>query len=121
MTGIHHIAIRVSDCALSAQFYEGAFALREISRVERDGELRAVWLQAGGAVLMLERSVRGEGPNSGSGHVLIFSVSDLAAAEDRFKQFGVRVFDRTTSTLYVQDPDGHRAGVSEHRFDGLIA
>jgi hypothetical protein len=90
--------------------------LREIRRVEEGEGLAAVWLAAGDAVLMLERSLRGDGPAEGSGHVLIFPTADLAAAEERFKALGVAVKDRTATTLYVSDPDGHRTGVSTFRF-----
>mgnify|MGYP001221134504 CR=1 FL=1 len=116
MSGIHHIALRVKDCALSARFYEQAFGLREMRRVDSGEGLRAVWLGAGEIVLMLEHSLRGGGSPAGSGHVLIFETADLAAAEERFKALGVEVTDRTASTLYVRDPDGHRAGVSTFRF-----
>jgi len=116
MSGIHHIALRVKDCALSARFYEQAFGLREIRRVDSGEGLRAIWLGAGETVLMLEHSLRGGGSPAGSGHVLIFETADLAAAEERFKALGVEVTDRTASTLYVRDPDGHRAGVSTFRF-----
>ena len=116
MSAIHHVALRVSDCALSARFYEQAFGLREIKRVDSGEGLRAVWLGAGETVLMLELSLRGEGPAEGSGHVLIFPTADLAAAEERFKALGIGVTDRTASTLYVSDPDGHRAGVSTFPF-----
>ncbi len=116
-TGIHHIALRVKDCAASARFYEQAFRLREIRRVESGGALRAIWLRAGETVLMLEHSIRGAGPSEGSGHVLIFPVTDLAEAERRLADLGIAVADRTLKTLYVQDPDGHRTGLSIHRFD----
>ena len=116
MSGVHHIALRVSDCAISARFYEQAFGLREVRRVDSGERLRAVWLAAGETVLMLEHSLRGAGPAEGSGHVLIFEAADLAAAEARFEALGIAVQDRTASTLYVSDPDGHRAGVSTFRF-----
>jgi catechol 2,3-dioxygenase-like lactoylglutathione lyase family enzyme len=114
--GVHHIGLRVHDCERSALFYEQAFGLREIKRVESERTLRAVWLQADGIVLMLELSLRGTGSAVGSGHLLIFAASDLAAAEQRFASLGIEVNDRTGSTLYVTDPDGHRAGVSTFRF-----
>ena len=116
-TFIHHIALRVKDCAVSARFYEQAFLLREIRRVESDGVLRAIWLRAGDTVLMLEHSIRGAGPTDGSGHVLIFPARDLAEAERRFADLGIAVADRTQKSLYVQDPDGHRTGLSAHPFD----
>jgi catechol 2,3-dioxygenase-like lactoylglutathione lyase family enzyme len=117
MADIHHIALRVSDCIASARFYERAFGTKEIRRIERAGQVRAVWLRAGDIVLMLELSLRGTGAASGSGHVLIFPTPDLVAAEERFKALGIEVSDRTASTLYVEDPDGHRSGVSTFRFD----
>ena len=116
MSRVHHIALRVKDCARSARFYEQAFGLREIRRVDSGEGLRAVWLGAGETVLMLEHSLKGGGSPEGSGHVLIFGTEDLAVAEERFKALGIEVTDRTASTLYVSDPDGHRAGVSTFRF-----
>lgn len=117
MTGIHHIALRVRNCGASARFYEQAFGLREIRQVRSDDGLRAVWLAAGDTVLMLERSLKGTGEGAGSGHVLVFPTPDLGAAEERFKALGIAVSDRTASTLYVEDPDGHRAGVSTFPFE----
>ena len=116
MSGVHHIALRVRDCGVAARFYEQAFGLREIRRVESDESLRAVWLDAGDTVLMLELSLRVSGPADGSGHVLIFPAADLAAAEERFLALGIEIKDRTASTLYVSDPDGHRTGVSTFQF-----
>ena len=117
MPEVHHIALRVRDCALSARFYEQAFGLRETRRIESEGRARAVWLLAGDVVLMLEFALRGEGPVEGSGHALIFTTPDLAAAEERFRSLGIAVTDRTPYTLYVSDPDGHRVGASTFRFD----
>lgn len=117
MAGIHHVALRVRDCEASARFYEGAFGLREIRRINADGQPRVVWLRAGDTILMLELALRGSGQTAGSGHVLVFPSSDLAAAEDRFRERGIPITDRTASTLYVEDPDGHRAGVSVYTFD----
>jgi catechol 2,3-dioxygenase-like lactoylglutathione lyase family enzyme len=117
MPGVHHIALRVRDCDLSARFYERALGLREIRRVSSDGDLRAVWLRAGETVLMLERSLRGEGLDQGSGHVLVFPTSDLKEAEKNLGALQIAITDRTASTLYFQDPDGHRAGLSIYAFD----
>lgn len=116
-TGIHHLALRVRDCVVSARFYEQVFGLREIRRTESEGVVRAIWLRAGDAVLMLERTIRGAGHAEGSGHVLTFPTLTLADAEKRLADLGIPVTDRTPSTLYVEDPDGHRAGLSVYRFE----
>jgi catechol 2,3-dioxygenase-like lactoylglutathione lyase family enzyme len=117
MDGIHHIALRVNDCVEAARFYEQACGLREVRRFLTDGEPRSIWLRAGSTVLMLERSIRGVGPDRGSGHILVFPVDDLAAAENRLRELGIAITDRTAATLFVSDPDGHRAGLSVYRFE----
>lgn len=116
MPHIHHLALRVADCAVSADFYVSAFGLIEAKRVEDATGLRAVWLRAGGVVLMLERSIRGVGEASGSGHVLVFTVPSLDEARARLERARIPIVDRTDATLYVTDPDGHRVGVSVYRF-----
>jgi catechol 2,3-dioxygenase-like lactoylglutathione lyase family enzyme len=116
MSGLHHVALRVRDCGVSARFYTQAFGLREIRRSGDESGLRAVWLDAFGTVLMLERAIRGHGASEGSGHVLVFPCADLDAAIARLETLGIPVTDRTTATLYVEDPDGHRAGLSVYAF-----
>jgi glyoxylase I family protein len=114
---IHHVALRVADCGRSAEFYCGLLGLPELRRFAAEDAARAVWVRAGDAVLMLERSLKGAGVETGSGHVLVFAVSDLSAWETRLKEAGIHVDDRTAYTLYVRDPDGHRVGLSVYRFD----
>jgi len=108
---IHHVALRVADCAGSAAFYKSLLGLPEVRRRE-DGS--AVWLQAGEIVLMLEHGLRGRGPESGSGHLLALEVEDLPAWESRLAEAGVAIVDRTPSSVYFQDPDGHRVGLTVH-------
>jgi catechol 2,3-dioxygenase-like lactoylglutathione lyase family enzyme len=114
---LHHLALRVADPRRSAAFYAAALGLPALAEhADADGQTRAVWLGLGDAVLMLERSLRGEGPADGSGHVLVVAVADLAAAEARLAAAGVAVVDRTEFSRYFTDPDGHRVGVSAFRF-----
>lgn len=109
---IHHVALRVENPEASARFYRDLIGLPEVRRLDgADGRLRSVWLQAGSAVLMLEREVRIAGAH-GSGHVLVLKVDDLASWETRLAGAGVVIADRTASTLFFQDPDGHRVGLS---------
>jgi catechol 2,3-dioxygenase-like lactoylglutathione lyase family enzyme len=113
---LHHLALRVADCERSQAFYTGILGLRELRRNEHEGELRSVWLSAGDVVLMIERGLRGRPGAAGSGHVLAFSVADLDDWEGRLRGAGIAVEDRTPSTIYVSDPDGHRVGLSVYRF-----
>ena len=113
---LHHLALRVSDCERALAFYSGLLGLTEVRRIQKGGALRAVWVAAGPIVIMLERSLRGAGPSEGSGHVLAFEAPDLQAWEDRLAAAGVPIDDRTAETLFVRDPDGHRVGLSAHRF-----
>jgi glyoxylase I family protein len=109
---IHHVALRVADCERSAAFYSGVLGLSERRRLLDGSTLRAIWLETGGALLMLERVLRGSGADDGSGHLIAFAVDDLVTWEQRLAAAGVPVDDRTAHTLYVRDPDGHRVGLS---------
>lgn len=111
---IHHVALRVADCERSAAFYSGLLGLPERRRLLDADGLRSIWLEAEGALLMLERSLRGTGAGEGSGHLLALVVDDLGAWERRLAEGGVPVDDRTAHTLYVRDPDGNRVGLSTY-------
>jgi len=113
---IHHLALRVGDCERSLRFYGGVLGLPERRRQEDADGIRSIWLAAGEAVIMIERALRGHGPATGSGHVLSFAVDDLSAWEARLGAHGIAIDDRTPSTLYVSDPDGHRVGLSVYVF-----
>jgi catechol 2,3-dioxygenase-like lactoylglutathione lyase family enzyme len=109
---IHHLALRVRDLEASRSFYAGLLGLQEL---KRDGS-RSLWLRAGDAVLMLERSLRGKGPGEGSGHVLALAAGDLERWEERLTAAGIPIDDRTPHTLFVRDPDGHRVALSVFEF-----
>jgi glyoxylase I family protein len=112
---VHHVALRVGALEAAVAFYSGVLGLAERRRLEAgDGSLRAVWLEAEGVLLMLERRLRGAGADSGSGHLLSFAVDDLPAWEARLHAAGIAVEDRTSFTLYVRDPDGHRVGLTTY-------
>ena len=110
--GIHHLALRVADPERSLRFYGGVLGLEEARRFEEDGRVRSIWVRAAGAVIMLEREIKGRGPAAGSGHVLVLAADDLEAWEVRLAGAGIEVLDRTAATLFFADPDGHRVGLS---------
>jgi len=109
---IHHVALRVRDLEAAREFYCGVLGLPEM---KRDGS-RSIWLRAGDAVLMLERTLRRKGPDAGSGHVLALAAEELAPWEAKLTAAGVPIEDRTPHTLFVRDPDGHRVALSVYKF-----
>ena len=117
---IHHVAIRVADPVASLAFYSGVLGLPEVRRFQEKGRVRSIWVRAGDAVLMLEREIKGSGPGAGSGHVLVLEVDDLEDWVGRLAIAGRRPLERTASTLYIADPDGHRVGLSVHPRKQLI-
>jgi len=108
--------LRVADCERSVAFYSGLLGLPEVRRLREGDAVRAVWVAAGNAVIMLEKALRGAGPGTGSGHVLALEAGELAPWEARLAAAGVPIDDRTAETLFIRDPDGHRVGLSVHRF-----
>lgn len=65
---------------------------------------------------MLERSLRGQGDDAGSAHVLAFEAEDLESWEEKLTAAGIAIDDRTARSLFVRDPDGHRVALSVYRF-----
>ena len=118
---IHHLAIRVADPAASLAFYAGALGLPEVRRFPEGDGVRSIWVRAGDAVLMLEREIKGAGPATGSGHVLVLEVDDLEDWVGRLAQAGHAPIARTESTAYFADPDGHRVGLSVFPRAGLVS
>ena len=118
---VHHVALRVADPTVSAAFYSGVLGLPEVRRFEEGGGVRSIWVRAGGCVLMLEREIKGAGPATGSGHVLVLEVADLASWIGRLERSGHPLLDRTAATVYVADPDGHRVGLTVYPRERSLA
>jgi glyoxylase I family protein len=57
VTALHHVALGTRDVPKIAAFYRDVLELCEVQRHEHtDGSLRSVWLDLGGALLMVEHS-----------------------------------------------------------------
>jgi catechol 2,3-dioxygenase-like lactoylglutathione lyase family enzyme len=111
----------VADPVGSVAFYSGVLGLPEVRRFEEDGHVRSIWLRAGECVLMLEREIRGAGPATGSGHVVVLDVADPDDWIARLARAGCPLLDRTAATVYFADPDGHRVGLTVHPRDRMTA
>ncbi len=123
--GVHHLAIGVRDLPAAEGFYTSVLGLHVQRRWPRAGAPgdRSVWLDlGGGAFLALERAE--EPPSApGAGPAADLTMGDLMAAlaitraeraawEARLAAAGVAIVRRTPYTLYVQDPEGNRVGLS---------
>lgn len=136
ISGVHHLAIKVRDLAAAERFYVQVVGLRVLRRwPAADGGPgdRSVWLQLepgdeGGTFLALEtlsgaaggaaREEAGPGapPERPGHHLVAFRIGreQRAACEERLTAAGVAVTHRTDYTIYFNDPEGNRLGLSHH-------
>lgn len=106
---VHHLAFRTDDLDALARFYADVLGLE----VTRRSEGRSIWLDADGAILMLEKRDDGEPVvPPGSKELVAFVVSK--AVIERLERACVPIEARTAYTLYVRDPDGRRIGLSSY-------
>jgi glyoxylase I family protein len=120
MTGLHHLALGTPNVDSLARFYSEVLELREVTRHQRaDGSLRSVWLDLGGALLMVEQSE--ELPRRvngiGAGPFLIAlaaSRAEQARLEAKLVAAGSPIESRSEWTIYSRDPDGNRIALSAY-------
>ena len=117
---LHHLALGTAQVEELASFYRELFNLEETSRqLDAQGGLRSIWLELGGALLMIERSL--DAPRRvdavGSGLFLMaFRVTreERARLERELAARGSPIEGRTAFTSYARDPDGNRLAISHH-------
>jgi catechol 2,3-dioxygenase-like lactoylglutathione lyase family enzyme len=122
---LHHLAIGTRDVARLARFYIDVLELREVTRhLHADGTLRSVWLDLGGAVLMIEptdeppRTVSGVG--AGPFLIAIAVLPEQRVAfEAQLERSGSVVESRSEFSSYARDPDGNRIALSAYPLAGL--
>lgn len=120
---LHHIAVGTGDVERLALFYRQLLALEERRRhCDEQGELRSIWLDLSGTLLMIERVSAGaepRGPVSGVGFgafLLAFRAvaGERIELEARAAALGAVVESRSAHTSYLRDPDGNRIAISDY-------
>ena len=121
MSAFHHLAIRVEDLPQAERFYCGVLGLRIHRRWPwpdgRAGE-RSLWLELSPGFLALEAcdgSAEGRAFRDPRAGLHLLAISIAASERTAWEQkLGALIVHRTRFTLYVQDPEGNRIGLSHH-------
>lgn len=115
---LHHLALGAADVERVAEFYRDLLGLAELERHHaEDGALRSIWLDLGGAILMVERSEAAARQVEGVGRGP-FLIAVRCTAEERggleraLEAAGHPIEDRTDHSSYTRDPEGNRVAVS---------
>jgi glyoxylase I family protein len=117
---LHHVAVGSADVERLAAFYRELVGLAELTRhFDALGQLRSIWLDLGGSILMIEHTADApravEGVASGP-FLLAFRVSpaEREALEHALTARGHAIEGRTRFTSYVRDVDGNRVAFSHY-------
>lgn len=119
--GVHHVAIKARDTRRTAAFYAEVLGLTETNRNVDEHGLRSVWFECGAVIVMVERSeqvVERHPPAFEADppglHLLALSIAPAARSDwvRRLEALGHPVVHETDFTIYVQDPEGNRVGLT---------
>ena len=121
---LHHVALGARDVERVAAFYRDVLGLPEVLRhLDDAGALRSIWLDLGGAILMVERTAqpahRVEGV--GAGPFLIAVAVEPATRgqlERALEQAGAPIEARSEHSSYARDPEGNRVAISHYPTPG---
>lgn len=122
---LHHVALGSRDVAALATFYTSLLEIEESRRQLDDrGQLRSVWLDLSGVLLMIERAEpsaerpRVEGVGLGA-FLLAFRADGPGRLrfEERAARLGASIESRSAYTSYLRDPDGNRLAVSQYELE----
>jgi glyoxylase I family protein len=123
---LHHVAVGSADVERLAAFYRELVGLPELARhLDARGELRSIWLDLGGTVLMIERTTEPgrtvEGVGAGP-FLLAFRVSpaERERLESVLSANGHRIESRSAFTSYSRDVDGNRVAFSHYPEQGAV-
>lgn len=110
---LYHTCISVLDLDKSKKFYEEAFGLKEVRRIEgEDGSFILVFMGSEDNPYMIELTWmrdRKEPYDLGDNEIHVgFRVDDFDAAHKKHEEMGVICFENPAMGIYfVADPDGY--------------
>src|SRR5688572_3366631 len=114
---LHHVNVTVPVDAEAAakNFYANVLGLEQLPK-PAGTRPRGAWYQVGSNQLYLSVEKEDRGPLT-AGHVC-FSVSDVSAAENRFREAGVEIIPdprpiEGTARFYVRDPGGNMLEIAQ--------
>ncbi len=117
VTALHHVNVTVPPEleAATKEFYGSVLGLKQLPKPAASRQSGA-WYQIGATQLHL--SVEDEADNSLSSRHVCFSVSDLSAAEKRFRDAGVEIIPDArpvpgSPRFYVRDPGGNQLEIAQ--------
>ena len=119
VTTLHHVNVTVPAEleAAAKHFYGSLLGLKQIPKPATSRQSGA-WYELGEAQLHLsvEDEARGQ---SGSGHIC-FAISDLAEAEQKFREAGVEIIadprpNPNSARFYVRDPGGNLLEIAQQK------
>ncbi len=120
IVGLHHIALGAKSVDRVASFYRQAFGLREVMRHHfDDGQIRSIWLDLNGTILMIEKTERTreivQGVDAGPFLIAFGIDASRRVGVERLLEFsGHPIESRTDHTSYFRDPEGNRIAVSSY-------
>ncbi len=114
---LHHVNVTVPPEleAATKKFYGAVLGLKEVPKPAASRQSGA-WYQIGTTQLHL--SVEDETDNAPSSRHVCFTVSDLSAAENKFRDAGVEIIPDArpvpgTPRFYVRDPGGNQLEIAQ--------
>lgn len=120
VNAVHHVAVKAWDVEVLSAFYQEVLGLVFERQFEDTFGLRSVWLMFGTGRLMIERSEEGGVTNRSfeadptGFHLLAFTIdsSEREAWRKRLEGYECQIAGETEHTLYFQDPESNRFGLS---------
>lgn len=124
VTQLHHVNVTVPAAleAATKEFYGNALGLEQVPKPAAARQ-NGAWYQIGANQLHL--SVEDEETEHLSSRHICFAVSDLGAAETRFRDAGVEILPDPrpvpgTQRFYVRDPGGNQLEIVQSKMSDKL-